>query len=548
MKNSIELKLKQAMIDAVSKAFDYAIDTDFVVIEIPKDTSFGDYATNVAMRLAKPLRSNPKMIATKIMDNLDFNQANIQKAEIAGPGFINLFIKQEALANSILKILELNGNYGRVTIGENKKVNLEYVSANPTGDLHPGHARGAAIGDSVARIMEFAGFDVIKEYYVNDAGNQINNMAKSLQARYYQACNQIMNLPEDGYFGQDLIDFAQLIKDAYNDTLLREDPTENLDFFKSYGLKAELEKIKDDLKTFNVTFDVYSSEQNIRDLGLVEKVLKRLEDLGMVYQSEHATWLKTTNFNDDKDRVLVKSDGSYTYLLPDIAYHLDKVNRGYHWMIDFLGADHHSYVTRLTAAVEALQVNAHLEIDIIQMARMIKDGEEFKLSKRSGKAVALKDLIEIAGKDALRYFFVSKAADTHMDLDLDMATKQSNENPVYYAQYAHARVCSILAAKGDLKIADSLDLINHAKEIELMKHLNEFPSVVSDSALTRQPHKIANYIQKVAQLFHSFYNECYVLDKDKPELSSQRLALVLAVKITLANALNLIGVFAPEKM
>jgi arginyl-tRNA synthetase len=548
MNNAIELKLKQALIDAVAKAFEYVIEADFVVIEIPKDTSFGDYASNVAMRLAKPLKSNPKLIAEKIIEKLDYNQASVQEARVAGPGFINVFIKQEALANSILKILELKENYGRVLVGASKKVNLEYVSANPTGDLHPGHARGAAIGDSVARIMDFAGFDVTREYYVNDAGNQINNMAKSLQARYYQAFNIMMEVPKDGYFGQDLVDIAQQLKDQFNDSLIIEDPNENLEVFKAYGLKAELDKIKEDLKTFNVEFDVYSSEQNIRDRGLVEKVLERLEELDMIYQSESATWLKTTNFNDDKDRVLVKSDGTYTYLLPDIAYHLDKVNRGCHWMIDFLGADHHGYITRLTAAVEALQVNAHLEIDIIQMARMIKDGEEFKLSKRSGKAVALKDLIEIAGKDAIRYYFVSKAADTHMDLDLDMATKQSNENPVYYAQYAHARVCSILSIKGDLDIANSLDLINHPKEIELMKHLNEFPSVVSDSALTRQPHKIANYIQKVAQLFHSFYNECYVLDKEKPELSSQRLTLVLAVKITLANALNLIGVFAPEKM
>jgi arginyl-tRNA synthetase len=548
MNNAIEVKLKQALIDAVAKAFEYAIEADFVVIEIPKDTAFGDYASNVAMRLAKPLKSNPRVIAEKIIEHLDYDQASVQEAQVAGPGFINVFIKQEALANSILRILELKEDYGRVLVGGSKKVNLEYVSANPTGDLHPGHARGAAIGDSVARIMDFAGFDVTREYYVNDAGNQINNMAKSLQARYYQSFNLPMEVPKDGYFGQDLVEIAQQLKDDFNDTLIIENPDDNLEVFKSHGLKAELDKIKEDLKAFNVEFDVYSSEQNIRDLGLVEKVLKRLAELDMIYQSENATWLKTTNFNDDKDRVLVKSDGTYTYLLPDIAYHLDKVNRGYHWMIDFLGADHHGYITRLTAAVEALQVNAHLEIDIIQMARMIKDGEEFKLSKRSGKAVALKDLIEIAGKDAIRYYFVSKAADTHMDLDLDMATKQSNENPVYYAQYAHARVCSILSIKGDLDVSDSLDLINHPKEIELMKHLNEFPSVVSDSALTRQPHKIANYIQKVAQLFHSFYNECYVLDKEKPELSSQRLTLVLAVKITLANALNLIGVFAPEKM
>lgn len=548
MTNKIEQQIKQAIIQAVSTAFDMDVEAEFVVVEIPRDTSFGDYATNVAMKLAKPLKKSPKVIAETIISVLDFKQGNIKDANVAGPGFINIFIQQDALADNVLKIIELKENFGRVNVGNHRKVNLEYVSANPTGDLHPGHARGAAIGDCVARIMDFAGFDVTREYYVNDAGNQINNMAKSLQARYYQTCGFNMEIPEDGYFGPDLIEIAKDLFVEVNDTLIVADPSSNLEVFKEYGLKAELEKIKEDLDSFNVEFDVYSSEQNIRDRGLVELALERLQSLGMVYESEDATWLRTTEFGDDKDRVIIKSDGFYTYLLPDIAYHLDKVNRGFEWMIDFLGADHHSYVTRLTAAMKALQVNAQLEVDIIQIARMIKDGEEFKLSKRSGKAVALKDLIEIAGKDAIRYYFVSKAADTHMDLDLDMATKQTNENPVYYVQYAHARVCSILAAKGELEIASSLDLLNHPKEIELMKHLNEFPSVVSDAAFTRQPHKIANYTQKVAQLFHSFYNECYVLDKAKPELSSQRLALVEAIKITLANALNLIGVSAPEKM
>lgn len=548
MKNNIETQLKQAVIDAVFKAFDYEINEEFVVIEIPKDISMGDYATNAAMRLAKPLKKNPKDIAQEIVNNIDKDQASIKQCDIAGPGFINFTINQEALAQSVLNILKQKENFGRTETGQKKKINLEYVSANPTGDLHPGHARGAAIGDSVARIMDFAGFDVTREYYVNDAGNQIDNMAKSLQARYYQLFDIAMDIPTDGYFGPDLIDIAKDLKAKVNDTYLSDDPTSTIDKFKEFGLKAELDKIKEDLKLFNVEFDVYSSEQQIRDRGLVEKVLDRLISLDMVFEDEGALWLKTTLFNDDKDRVLRKSDGSYTYLMPDIAYHLDKINRGFNWMVDFLGADHHGYVTRITSAIKALQVNATLEIDIIQIARMIKDGEEFKLSKRSGKAVALKDLIEIAGVDAIRYYYVSKAADTHMDLDLDMAQKQTNENPVYYAQYAHARVCSILAAKNDLEIADELELLVHPKEIELMKFLNEFPSMVSDAALTRQPHKVTNYIQKVAQLFHSFYNECYVLDKEQPALSSQRLALVLAVKITLANALNLIGVSAPESM
>ena len=546
MKYDIEKQLKQVMIDAVLKAFDYRIDEHFVVIEIPKDTSLGDYATNVAMRLAKPLRKNPKVIAMEIIDKLDMKL--VEAVNVAGAGFINIFIKQSVLASNILRILQLQDDYGRSDMGQNQKINLEYVSANPTGDLHPGHARGAAIGDSVARIMAFAGYDVLREFYVNDAGNQIHNMAKSLQARYYLACDLDVAVPKDGYHGDDLIEIAAALQAEVKDAYLSDDLNEHVEAFKQYGLKAELDKIKADLQAFDVEFDVYSSEQALRDQGLVEAALARLQSLDMVYEADQALWLKTTLFDDDKDRVLRKSDGSYTYLLPDIAYHLDKINRGYAWMVDFLGADHHGYITRLKAAIEALQVEATLEIDIIQMARMIKDGEEFKLSKRSGKSVALKELIEIAGKDALRYYYASKASDTQMDLDLDMASKQSNENPVYYAQYAHARVCSILKVSDAYEVATQLDDLVHPKEIELMKHLNEFVYVVEDTALTRQPHKITNYIQKVAQLFHSFYGECHVLDENNKHLSSQRLALVKAVKITLANALSLIGVSAPESM
>jgi arginyl-tRNA synthetase len=397
--------------------------------------------------------------------------------------------------------------------------------------------------------MKFAGYDVTREFYVNDAGNQINNMALSLQARYYQTCGVDLPLPQDGYFGKDLIDIAEKLKLEIGDVKSTENPTDNVLFFKEYGLVAELQKLKDDLKLFRVEFDVYTSEKSIYDRGLVEKALQKLTDNGMTYVSEDAVWLKTTQFGDDKDRVLVRGNGLYTYLLPDIAYHLNKKDRGFKKLVDFLGADHHGYIMRLKAAIQALGYPAaDLDVDIIQMARMIKDGEEFKMSKRTGKAVALKDLIETAGVDAIRYFFVSRAADTHMDLDLDMATKQSNENPVYYAQYAHARLCSILRQQEKIVPANHFELIIHEKEVELLKQLNEFPSVVADSAITRQPHKLCNYIQRLAQLFHSFYNECYVLDMENPKLSSQRLALVRAVQITLHNALNLIGVEPVERM
>lgn len=547
--NQIETNLKTCIINAVKQAFDLDWESGDVVIEIPKEKIHGDYSTNAAMRLTKQLRQNPRMIAQQLIDHLDLKQGSVAKCEIAGPGFINFFMESASLASVIGVVLQENENYGRSDAGQGLKVDVEYVSANPTGDLHPGHARGAAMGDSVTRLMKFAGYDVTREYYVNDAGNQIRNMALSLQARYLQACGVEAEVPEDGYHGPDLIKIAQDLKQEYGEDLAHKDKAETYSFFRQQGLQAELAKLKADLAAFGVEFDVWTSEQSIYDRGMVDKALNTLKAQGMTYESEGALWLRTTDFGDDKDRVLVKSDGSYTYLTPDIAYHVDKFDRGYDKLIDFFGADHHGYIARLKAAVQSLGKNKDdLEVDIIQMARMVKDGEEFKMSKRTGKAVALKDLVEEAGVDAVRYFFVSRAADTHMDFDIDMAKKQTNENPVYYAQYAHARMCSILRSGADIPLADHYELITHEKELDLLKHINEFASTVADAAKTRQPHKMCNYITRLAQLFHTFYADCKVLDRTNLELSAQRLALVKASEITLRNALTLIGVSAPEKM
>ncbi len=547
--NQVENKLKKLIIKAVNDIYSVELSLSDIVIEIPKDKSHGDYATNVAMRLAKPLKSNPVKIANSLKDELVKDTDFFRSIAIAGPGFINFTLNNELISSILHTILEQIDDYGRTTSGQGLKVNLEYVSANPTGDLHPGHARGAAMGDSVARIMRFAGYDVTREYYVNDAGNQIDNMARSLQARYLQRCGASAEIPEDGYNGPDLIMIADKLYQEVNDKYLSMPKEESLPFFRSFGLKEELTKLKEDLILFNVEFDVWTSEQSIYDRGLVEKAVKRLDELNMTYEFEDAVWLKTTLFGDDKDRVIVRSNGLYTYLTPDIAYHIDKFERGFDRLVNFLGADHHGYINRLKAAVQALGHDKdQLEIDIIQMARMIKDGKEFKMSKRTGKAVALKDLIEEAGVDAVRYYFASRAADTHMDLDLDMAVKQSNENPVYYAQYAHARVCSILRSGEEYELASNFERLSDPKEIDLLKFINEFPKVVSDAALSRQPHKVCNYIQKLAALFHSFYGECKVLDPEDVDLTKQRLALVSAVKITLKNALGLIGVSAPERM
>lgn len=547
--SEIETTLKQAFIKAIQEAYSVAMEENEIELSLPKDKAHGDYATNVAMKSSKKLCGKPRDIAEAIEKYFDFESANVDHLEIAGPGFINLFMKNDSLQAVITKVLEKKDTYGQSDAGHGKKINIEYVSANPTGDLHPGHARGAAVGDSLSRIMKMAGYDVTREYYVNDAGNQINNMALSLQARYLQACGKDAELPEDGYHGEDLIHIADNIVREYGDKYADIDPKESYSFFRTYGLKAELDKLKSDLNEYRVEFDVWTSEQDIRNRGLVEKAVETLKEKGYTYENDGALYLKTSELGDDKDRVLIKSDGSYTYFTPDIAYHLDKLDRGFDQLVDLFGADHHGYIPRLKAAIQALGYPSEkLDVDIIQMVRMIKDGEEFKLSKRSGKGIALRDLLEEAGVDAVRYFFVSRAGDTQMDFDLDLATKKSNDNPVYYAQYAHARMCSVLEKGKHIELATKYDLITNEKEMTLLKEMNEFEKTIADAANTRMPHKVVNYITKFAQSFHSYYNDSKILDENNMELSAERLALVQACEITLKNALWSIGVEAKEHM
>lgn len=546
--NQIETNLKQVLSAAAKKAFDVEVDAASVVIEIPKDKSHGDYSTNLAMQLTRTLKNNPRKIAEALLENLSKEDADIEECEIAGPGFLNFKIKNTSLAQIITRVLKEGDAFGQNQDGNGLKVNVEYVSANPTGDLHLGHARGAAWGDSITRLMKASGYDVCREYYVNDAGNQIVNLGKSLQARYREFLNLPFVLPEDGYHGEDVKNIAIALAEEYKDTYAEENE-ENLKFFKQKGIQFELDKIKRDLNNFRVHFDVWSSEQAIRDEGKVEEALKVLDEKGLTYESEGALWFSTTKFGDDKDRVLRKKDGSYTYLVPDIAYHKDKLDRGFDLLVDLLGADHHGYIPRLKASIEALGNDSDkLQVDIIQMVRLVENGEEVKMSKRLGNAVTIRELCDEVGVDAVRYFFVQRAVDTHLDFDLGLAKKQSNDNPVYYAQYAHARICSILRQAPEMAEATEFELLTHEKEIALMKYINEFTNVVSDAARTRAPHKVCNYIQKLAQHFHSFYNVCKVIDMEHEELSAQRLALLKATKITLKNALDLIGVEAIEKM
>ena len=544
---SIETELKQMLQAAVQSAFAIELPLEKIIIETPKTKDHGDYASNVAMQLTRQLHTNPREIANKIVDSCDLSKANVSHIEIAGPGFLNFTLSKDRFSQVIADILEQKENYGQ-QLANGIKVDLEYVSANPTGSLHLGHARGAAWGDSCARIMKKAGYDVTREYYVNDAGNQIHNLALSLNARYRQAHGIETEIGQDGYMGEDVKEEGYRLAKEYPNTYL--EPTkENLDFFRQKGIAFELDKIKRDLDEYRVHFDVWTSEQKLRDSGAVEKAVDIIRDKGYTYEAEGALWFKTTAFGDDKDRVLRKKDGSLTYLVPDIACHNQKFERGYDEIVDFFGADHHGYIPRLKASMEALGHDSnHLHVDIIQMVRLVSNGEEMKMSKRLGNATTIHDLVQSVGVDAARYFFVARALDSHLDFDVDLATKKSNENPVYYAQYAHARMCSIQKQAKDIELADHFELLTDEKEIELMKTLQEFNHVIVESAKTRQVHKMCHYIHDLASHFHSFYNACKVIDHDNLDLSSQRLALVKATQTVLANALDCIGVTAVESM
>ena len=514
------------------------------VIEIPKDTSNGDYATNIAMQLARILKKNPRQIAQDIVDLFDQKVVNVSKIEIAGPGFINFFIDGQAMSNVIEKVLKENDNFGCCNYGQNKKYDVEFVSANPTGDLHLGHARQAALGDSICNLLQAVGYQVTREYYVTDAGNQINNLAKSIYARYLQALGQEVSFPEDGYHGQDIIDYANILKETYQDQLINKP----LKYFKTIGIKYELDKIVKDLERFRLKFDVFTHELMLYEKGWVDEVIPFLTSKNYTYTADGAIWFKTTEFGDDKDRVLKKSDGSYTYLVPDIAYHKYKLERGFDYLLNILGADHHGYIKRLEAAVVAMGYNKdQIEVIIHQMVRLIKDNQEVKMSKRTGKAYTLKDLCDEIGVDAARYLLVSKNPSTHMDIDLDIAVKQSNDNPIYYIQYAHARAKSIVNSyEGNLDTTGSL--LNSSKEIELLKHINEYEKVILDAAINKAPYRLTNYLYTLASLFHSFYNECKVVDKNNPLLTAQRVALVKITSIVIKNGLKLIGVEAYDKM
>jgi arginyl-tRNA synthetase len=514
-----------------------------IEVSIPKDKNHGDYSTNIALSLAKSLKDNPTNIANKIKNNIQ--SEIISKIEVLSPGFINIFISEQYLLKSINTIIKENTNYGKSNLGQGKKVNIEFVSANPTGILHLGHGRGATYGDNLARIMTFTGYDVTKEYYVNDAGNQMNNLGISIKVRYQNLYNIDATLPEDGYHGQEIIDIAKKIKEEYQDTKLNED----IPFFKKYGLNILLDKIKKDLDIYRVNFDVFSSEQSLYDRGLVEKVITKLKNDNHCYIEDGALWLKTMDYGDEKNRVLIKSDGNYTYLLPDIAYHCDKIERGFDELIDVLGADHHGYIDRLKASLEMMGKDSGiLDIKILQMVRLIKDNEELKLSKRTGKTVTLSEIIEEVGVNATRYLFSSKSLDTQLDFNIDLALKQNSENPVYYIEYANARICSILKkSKNFATNIDKYQTLESQYIYNILNKLNEFKDIVETSASKKAPHIIANYVYDLASLFHTYYNQEKIVTEDI-QYTSERINLLKAIQIVINNSLNLIGIIPREEM
>lgn len=550
----IEEQLKEDLISAITASgMTEREQIPPIILEKSKEKEHGDFATNIAMQLARIAKKAPREIADEIVENIDFEKSSIEKVEVAGPGFINFFMKQDFLKNIVETIIQEGNEYGKTATGKGERIQVEFVSVNPTGNLHLGHARGAAYGDVLCNILEAAGYDVEREYYINDAGNQVDNLALSIEARYFEALGKPFEMPEDGYYGKDIKEIAKNLIETYDSQWVEKDDKERLHFFREYGLKSVLAKIKQDLIDFGVHFDNWFSELSLYDSGKIDLALKTLTKSGYIYEEGGATWFRSTDLSDDKDRVLIKQDGDYTYLTPDIAYHQDKLHRGFDKLINIWGADHHGYVPRMKAAIQALGYEADkMSVKIIQMVNLYEDGERVRMSKRTGQAVALRELMDDVGIDATRYFFTMRSNDSQLDFDIDLARKQSNENPVYYVQYAHARICTMLkqAEKRGFTLSETFDpsLLTSERELDLLKKLAELPQLIADCAERETPHRMTQYAFDLASLLHSFYNAEKVVNEDNAELTKARIALMNAVKITLKNVLGILGINAPESM
>lgn len=556
--NIIE-ETKSALRDAVAGACQKAIadgvlpesELPAFVIETPKDDKNGDFSTNLAMQLTRAMHQNPRKIADAIITGVHVPDL-IDRIEIAGPGFINFYLKENWL-NAVLSAIQAeDADYGKSTAGKGERVQVEFVSANPTGLLHMGNARGGALGDTLAAVLNEAGYNCDKEYYINDAGNQVENLGKSVEARYFELLGRDdYAIPEDGYHGKDIIATAQRLLDEKGEVFVNMPEDERRAAMKDYALREKVAGIRESLEHFGVVFDNWFSEQSLHNAGDVHEVVEILRGKGYVYEKDGAQWLKCTAWGEEKDEVLVRSNGTPTYFAADIAYHRNKFERGYKRLINIWGADHHGHVARLKGAMTALGYPGDdITVILMQLVRLYRGGEMVKMSKRSGQYVTLDELIEEVGREVARFFFIMRSPDSALDFDLDLAKAESSDNPVYYVQYAHARICSILSVAGvETPQAADVDLSSLKEENEraLIRKLAEWPQEVADAARELAPYHLAYYAKDLANAFHSFYNNCKVLTDDAA-LRNARLALVDCTRITLRNVLTLLGLSAPERM
>lgn len=523
--------------------------------EIPADSKNGDVSTNAAMVCARPFRNNPRKIAEAIVSKIDLNGSYFARCEVAGPGFINFFYSPEWYATVVATVLEQKEKYGETDLGAGKSVLVEFVSANPTGPMHIGNARGGAIGDCLASVLEKAGYEVAREFYINDAGNQIEKFKTSLEVRYLQIYKPETELPEDAYKGQDIIDHANAFNEIYGDKYVNADSEERRQALCDFALPKNIQKLHDDLGKYRIQYDKWFNESTLHKDGSVQRVIEQLKASGHTYEKDGALWFKTTEFGDEKDRVLVRENGVPTYLVPDIAYHYNKLAvRKFDKAVDIFGADHHGYIARIKASMTALGVDAdRLDIVIMQMVNLVRNGEKYKLSKRSGKAITLSTLLDEIPIDAARFFFNLREPNSHFDFDLDLAVSQTSQNPVYYVQYAHARICSVLKKMNEegieIKSLDkaALNVLTAPEEQEMIKHLATLPNVINEAAKAYDPAKVTKYVIDLATMYHKFYNNCRIMGEDESVMQA-RLSLSLAVKQVIKNILDMLKITCPESM
>ncbi|MGD9971858.1 MAG: arginine--tRNA ligase [Desulfatirhabdiaceae bacterium] len=554
----MKTELKTILTEAIHSAFQAgelsACDIPDIEVEVPRQSEHGDFSTNIAMVLASRLRTKPRSLADIIVRHLNDSAGIIEKTTIAGPGFINFHLHAHTWIRLIQHIHEKAGAYGASNIGNGKRIQIEFVSSNPTGPLHVGHGRGAAVGDSVANILSYCGYDVQKEYYINDSGRQIQTLGRSVFLRYQELLGETVFFPEDCYQGEYIRDIALKIQQEKGDSLLDENDEHAITFCARYAAAIILEGMKQDLIQFGVTFDNWFSEQSLYDSGEVDKAIDRFRQRGIIYEKEGALWFNTTAHGDEKDRVVVRQNGQTTYFASDIAYHYNKFNRGFETVIDVWGADHHGYIPRIAAAIES---DGHrrdqFQVILVQLVNLLRAGVQVAMSTRAGEFVTLKDVMDEVGTDAARFIFLTRHYDSPLDFDLDLARKKSNENPVYYVQYVHARICSMFRKAADIGIQDvswddgALKVLNTPEDIQIIRHIARYPEIVRMSATHLEPHRITYFLMELAAAFHAYYNKQRVITEDVVE-TRMRLILMWAIRQVIRNGLALLGVSAPESM